>query len=444
VSGFQDLENHEEIRDIVDFATEHLRTADDSSSFARKLIQVMHVKSQIVAGKSYELVLRMGQTTCLKNSLTKIEDCPLFKGKKHVEECTMKIWSKPWENFKEVTNVKCKKVHQMDHHSREKDLLADHESRRSLKRLQSRSNFKKFMKKHGKRYANKREYHYRFGIFQENMKKVQFLRETELGTGVYGNSPLADLTEEEFKRDYLGYKPELKDPDVHWPNATIPNVPLPKSFDWRKHGAVTEVKNQGSCGSCWAFSVTGNIEGQLHLKNKSLLSLSEQELVDCDKLDNGCGGGLPDNAYKSIIKLGGLETEKDYSYEGENEKCSLDKSKIKVKISGAVDISKNETQMAQWLIVNGPMSIGLNANAMQFYMGGVSHPWKFLCSPANLDHGVLIVGFGIHKYPLFNKIMPFWIVKNSWGKSWGESGYYRVYRGDGTCGLNQMVSSALL
>lgn len=121
--------------------------------------------------------------------------------------------------------------------------------------------------------------------------------------------------------------------------------------------------------------------------------------------------------------------------------------------------------MAKWLVKNGPISIAINANAMQFYVGGVSHPYKFLCSPKSLDHGVLIVGYGVHStflrvfftlhggingfclfldYPYFKKTLPYWIVKNSWGRSWGEQGYYRVYRGDGTCGLNQTPSSAIV
>lgn len=180
------------------------------------------------------------------------------------------------------------------------------------------------------------------------------------------------------------------------------------------------------------------------MQSGKLVSLSEQELVDCDKMDDGCNGGLPDNAYRAIEQMGGLELESDYPYEGVDEKCMFNKTLAKVQISGAVNITKNETGMAQWLVHNGPISIGINANAMQFYMGGISHPWKMLCNPTNLDHGVLIVGYGIKDYPLFHKKLPYWIVKNSWGKSWGEQGYYRVYRGDGTCGVNQMASSAVI
>ena len=115
----------------------------------------------------------------------------------------------------------------------------------------------------------------------------------ELGTAVYGATHLADLTQEEFKRDYLGYSRDMvgDDPDIHWPPADIPDIELPDSWDWRQHGAVSEVKNQGMCGSCWAFSTTGNVEGQHAVKNGKLVSLSEQELVDCDKRDAGCGGG---------------------------------------------------------------------------------------------------------------------------------------------------------
>jgi len=328
-------------------------------------------------------------------------------------------------------------------------LKSNEESMRDLRKLQSHHSFKEFMRAHNKDYADFGEYQRRFQIFKENMLKVQFLRETERGTGIYGGSRFADLTAEEFKERHLGFYPPAYNPvenlfETDTPDADIPDVELPKEFDWRKQGAVTPVKNQGACGSCWAFSVTGNVEGQYKIHHGELLSFSEQELVDCDKVDHGCNGGLPENAYEAIKRLGGLELEEEYEYDGQDDQCTFNKSLVRVQVKGGVKISQNETEMAQWLLVNGPISIGINANAMQFYMGGVSHPWKFLCDPSGLDHGVLIVGFGIHHYPLFRKDMPFWIVKNSWGPGWGESGYYRVYRGDGTCGVNQMATSAVI
>jgi len=281
------------------------------------------------------------------------------------------------------------------------------------------------------------------------MEKVQFLRETERGSGKYGPTIFADLTEEEFKAQKLGFKIPSKlrangKLSSSLPTIKVPEVTLPQQFDWRHYNAVTEVKNQGMCGSCWAFSVTGNVEGQWKIRRGELLSLSEQELVDCDKIDQGCNGGLPENAYKELVKLGGLETEADYKYDGADEKCHFEKSKVKATITGGVSIPKNETQMAQWLFKNGPISVGLNAAAMQFYFGGVSHPFKFLCNPEALDHGVLIVGFGVHVTKYLKRVQPYWIIKNSWGTGWGKGGYYWLYRGDGTCGINQMATSALV
>ncbi|XP_071532585.1 cathepsin L-like isoform X2 [Panulirus ornatus] len=304
--------------------------------------------------------------------------------------------------------------------------------------------FKNFMKTYNKSYNNQAEFKKRFSIFRQNMRKVHLFQQNERGSAKYGPTRFADLTEQEFRK-MLGFRPDLKPEHSSANLAVIPqDIEVPTRFDWRDHGVVTSVKDQGMCGSCWAFSVTGNVEGQWAIKHKHLYSLSEQELVDCDKSDEGCHGGLPENAYEEIKRMGGLETESDYPYDAEEEQCHFNKSLVKVTVNGSLELPKDEVALAKWLMKNGPISIGINANPLQFYNGGVSHPLKFLCNPKDLDHGMLIVGFGVHTYPVFKKTLPFWIVKNSWGEDWGEQGYYRVYRGDGTCGVNQMATSAVV
>ncbi|WAR18501.1 CATF-like protein [Mya arenaria] len=278
--------------------------------------------------------------------------------------------------------------------------------------------FKDFKKQFNKLYGSQKEEEKRYQVFCDNMRAARKLQQTEKGSARYGATKFADLTKEEFKR-HVGKR---WDTGANWwmKKAEIPGGPVPDSFDWRDHGAVTPVKNQ------WA------------IKKRKLVSLSEQELVDCDKVDEGCNGGLPSNAYKEIERLGGLETETDYKYEGHDESCHFNRSDVRVYINDSVSISSNETEMAAWLAKNGPISIGINAFAMQFYMGGISHPWKIFCNPGSLDHGVLIVGYGVHESE------PYWIVKNSWGPDWGEKGYYLVYRGGGVCGLNTMCTSAVV
>jgi len=304
--------------------------------------------------------------------------------------------------------------------------------------------FKDFISVYSKKYATEAEAVKRFTHFKDNMKTVEKIQAKEKGTAKYGPNKFSDLSANEFRKFFLSSKPwDLNRKPVRKSTvAPRDHLAVPEAFDWREHGAVTPVKNQGYCGSCWAFSTTGNIEGQWAIRKGKLLDLSEQELVDCDTVDQGCNGGLPSDAYKEIIRLGGLETEADYPYDGLDEKCHLNKTDIKVAINDSVQLPTNETDLKAWLFHHGPISIGINANAMQFYWGGISHPWSFLCNPTSLDHGVLIVGYGVED-GVFGP-QPFWTIKNSWGPDWGEKGYYRIFRGDGSCGVNQMATSALI
>jgi cathepsin F len=290
------------------------------------------------------------------------------------------------------------------------------------------------MAKYNKHYTKLDEYQTRFTIFKSNMAWAEELNQLEQGTATYGASPYADLSRDEFRAKYLGL---VATPSNDLPVAEdLPLDNVPASVDWRQKGAVTEVKNQQQCGSCWSFSTSGNVEGQWFLAGHELVSLSEQQMVDCDKVDQGCNGGLPSDAYQYLIKAGGSMLEKDYPYTAEDGTCHFDASKVVAKISNWTAVSTDETQIAAYTAAHGPLSIGINAGPMQMYTGGISNP--LFCNPKSLDHGVLIVGYGTESGK------DYWIIKNSWGASWGEEGYYRIIRGKGKCGLNTMVTSALV
>ncbi|XP_014700249.1 cathepsin F isoform X1 [Equus asinus] len=297
--------------------------------------------------------------------------------------------------------------------------------------------FKHFVTTYNRTYETKEEAQWRMSIFASNMVRAQKIQALDRGTAQYGVTKFSDLTEEEFRTIYLN--PLLKEePGVKMRRAKSVGDSAPPEWDWRSKGAVTEVKDQGMCGSCWAFSVTGNVEGQWFLNRGALLSLSEQELLDCDKVDKACMGGLPSNAYSAIKTLGGLETEDDYSYHGHLQACSFSAEKAKVYINDSVELTKNEQKLAAWLAKKGPISVAINAFGMQFYRHGISHPLRPLCSPWLIDHAVLLVGYGNRS------AVPFWAIKNSWGTDWGEEGYYYLYRGSGACGVNTMASSAVV
>lgn len=297
--------------------------------------------------------------------------------------------------------------------------------------------FKDFMATYNKTYISREEAQWRFTVFARNMIRAQKIQALDRGTAQYGITKFSDLTEEEFQTVFLN--PLLqKGPGRKMRLAKSVNVSAPPEWDWRKKGAVTEVKNQGMCGSCWAFSVTGNVEGQWFLNRGTLLSLSEQELLDCDKMDKACLGGLPSSAYRAIKNLGGLETEADYSYQGHVQACNFSAQMAKVYINDSVELSRNENKLAAWLAQKGPISVALNAFGMQFYRHGIAHPLRPLCSPWFIDHAVLLVGYGNRSN------VPYWAIKNSWGSDWGEEGYYYLYRGSGACGVNTMASSAVV
>ncbi|EDV44341.1 uncharacterized protein Dana_GF16067, isoform A [Drosophila ananassae] len=395
-----------------------------------KILKVYSATRQVVSG-----------------TLTRI-DADLLDSSATPHRCVVEIWAQPWLTQHEVI-FKCRNqpvVHAR--HSRaaewaEKKSHKKH-NHHSLDKVEHL--FHKFQVRFGRRYVSTAERQMRLRIFRQNLKTIEELNANEMGSAKYGITEFADMTSTEYKeRTGLWQRDEAK--ATGGSPAVVPaySGELPKEFDWRSKNAVTGVKNQGQCGSCWAFSVTGNIEGLYALKYGELKEFSEQELLDCDTTDSACNGGLMDNAYKAIKDIGGLEYEAEYPYEAKKKQCHFNKTMSHVQVKDFVDLPKgNETAMQEWLVSNGPISIGINANAMQFYRGGVSHPWKALCSKKNLDHGVLVVGYGVSDYPNYHKTLPYWIVKNSWGPRWGEQGYYRVYRGDNTCGVSEMATSAVL
>ena len=211
---------------------------------------------------------------------------------------------------------------------------------------------------------------------------------------------------------------------------------VPKSIDWRENDAVTDVKNQGDCGSCWSFSTTGSIEGAWAIKYDKLYNLSEQMLIDCSGTygNKGCEGGLMDYGFKYVID-NGLCSENDYSYKAERDFCHSSLCKIKVKVRDYSDIESNNELLLKKAVSKQPVSVAIQANLSSFhyYKSGIYQDDD--CGD-QLDHGVLIVGYG---HDLFHGL-DYWIVKNSWSSQWGEGGYVRILRNydksdSGMCGI---------
>ncbi|XP_010540378.1 PREDICTED: probable cysteine protease RD21B [Tarenaya hassleriana] len=297
--------------------------------------------------------------------------------------------------------------------------------------------YEAWLVKHGKFYNALGEKDRRFEIFKENLRFIDEHNAKNLSYRL-GLTRFADLTNEEYRSMYLGAKPHkrtLRTSDRYQPRVSDA---LPDSVDWRKEGAVSDVKDQGSCGSCWAFSAIGAVEGINKIVTGDLISLSEQELVDCDTSYNeGCNGGLMDYAFDFIINNGGIDTEDDYPYKGTDGRCDQNRKNAKVvTIDSYEDVPVNDEKALKKAVANQPVSVAIEAGgrAFQLYDSGV---FDGICG-TELDHGVVAVGYGTENGK------DYWIVRNSWGKNWGESGYLRMARNieasTGKCGIAMEAS----
>ena len=278
------------------------------------------------------------------------------------------------------------------------------------------SEFESWKGKHGIKFASEFENAYRERIFLENFAKINSHNSNPYKTYEQGLNQFSALTTEEFSQQFLGtIVAESSNNIESTDDLKVGDV------DWVSQGAVTGVKNQGQCGSCWAFSATGGLEGLSKLGFGTLQSFSEQQLVDCSGTygNQACNGGLMDNAFK-FVKDHGITTEESYPYKAVKQTCKTNSGDFK--ISGFTDI-KNCNDLAT-AVTGRPVSVAVDASNWSPYKSGVFNNCK-----TALNHGVLLVGVTDQ----------YWHVKNSWGTTWGESGYVRLARGN-TCGICNVAS----
>jgi len=311
--------------------------------------------------------------------------------------------------------------------------------------------FSQFMRTFSKVYNTPQEYNHRFQVFRNNLREIE-RRNRESTSATYNVTKFADMTREEFRTFPCGVD-KLSELANRRPGfETIMATPepfvgaVPDSFDWVAKGAVTPVKDQQQCGSCWAFSTIGNVEGVWFLAGHPLTRLSEQEIVSCSTTDYGCQGGWPFWALTDMLKSpynGRIDTEASYPYtsgSGEDGTCKFKSNDVGATIKSYKSYCTEstspckETDMQQLLITYGPLSVCLDAGPMQYYQGGVDDPSD--CNPDAIDHCVTLVGYGV------DKNIPFWRLKNSWNTNWGEQGFYRLVRGKGACGINKVITVA--
>ncbi|KAL8228089.1 hypothetical protein R6Q57_015673 [Mikania cordata] len=316
-------------------------------------------------------------------------------------------------------------------------ILSMEATSRSLHEASMTEKHEQWMALHGRVYKDEDEKESRFKVFKANVEHIEAFNSKGDKPYKLGVNAFTDLTNEEFRASRNGFKVESHSRNTRFRYGNLTEVP--SSMDWREKGAVTPVKDQGQCGCCWAFSAVAATEGVNKLSTGKLISLSEQELVDCDTSgeDQGCNGGFMDQAFKFIIQNKGLTTETNYPYEGTDGTCSTTKeSSHAAKITGYEDVPANSEAALLKAVAMQPVSVAIDASGDDFqsYKSGV---FTGECG-TQLDHGVTVVGYGTA-----DDGTEYWLVKNSWGTSWGEEGYIRMQRHvepEGLCGIAMMAS----
>lgn len=290
--------------------------------------------------------------------------------------------------------------------------------------------FMKYVSEYGKSYGTKEEYEFRNQQFKQNLIAISMHNQQNDVTYQLGLNHFADWTVQEYK-SLLGYKANKK--SVEKVRILSEENGKPAPVDWREKGAVNAVKDQGRCGSCWAFSTMGAVEGRYAASTGTLLNLSEQQLVDCshENENNGCNGGLMDDAF-TYLETSAAEAQTSYPYVGRDQTCKYEASKGLVKVTGFHDVPEGDQDQLALALQTGPVSVAIEADKMafQFYKGGILDGTS--CG-SDLDHGVTAVGYGEENGK------GYFIVRNSWGPSWGEKGYIKIAKNDsvkgGVCGI---------